>query len=1061
MNYFNKLNNIIGWLIFLLASMVYIITSEPTASFWDCGEYIATAYKLQVGHPPGAPLFQMLGRFFSLFAFGDTALVARMVNTMSALSSSFTILFLYWSIVMLARKLYEKGKELQRGQMFAIYGAGIVGSLAYTFSDSFWFSAVEGEVYAMSSFFTAIVFWAILKWERISDEKHSDRWLILIAYLMGLSIGVHLLNLLAIPAITLVYYYKRFNPTRKGAIIAFGASIVILSAVMYGIIPEVVKLFATTELLFVNSLGLPFHTGTVFFALLLIGLLAAGILYNRRKIPSMLILVYVLGGIMALLILLESSSAGSFLIRLIVIGAVVAMFWFTRTKGAMQNTIILSIVFLLIGYSSFIMLIIRSNANPPINENSPKDAISLLSYLNREQYGDWPKIYGQYYNAEVIERKDGNPVYRRDNKAGEYIIIDHKKGTVPVYDPRHMTIFPRMWNNSEQRYINDYKNWAGISNDPDSEKIPTFGENLQYFFRYQLGHMYWRYFMWNFTGRQNDLQGGYGNLINGNWISGITFLDEARLGPQTGLPDNFKNDARNKFYFLPMILGIIGLVFHFRRSSRDGWVVALLFLMTGMAITIYLNQHSPQPRERDYAYAASFFAFAIWIGLGVLALYEQLRKFVDLKTSAIASTAVCMIVPLIMVAQGWDDHNRAGRYTALDMAKNYLNSCAPNAVLFTNGDNDTFPLWYAQEVEGIRTDVRVCNLSLLNGDWYVDQMVRKAYDSDPMPISLSQDQYRQGTRDVVYIIENDNIKDFVDVKALFDIIQQDESRLQFTRDGMTIDYFPTKKFLLTADSATVVNNGTVPPELASYITPITWTLNRWGLQRNNVILMDFLATNNWERPVYFATTTGNDAYIGLKNYFQVEGMAYRLLPIKTSNTRGQDLGRINTGILYDNLVNKFGSGMEDPDVYLSEDNLRMSMSLRNIYGRLALELVKEGKMDSAIVVCDKAMELVPRESIPYNYFTLGLADAYLKAGATDKGLEILEGMYTVTEQNLGYYFRFEGKKALMVDDMRKHYLSMAHEVKEAARNNRQTEMEDKAEQLFNDYYDIYVRQMGY
>ncbi|MCK5338413.1 MAG: DUF2723 domain-containing protein, partial [Bacteroidales bacterium] len=373
-------------------------------------------------------------------------------------------------------------------------------------------------------------FWAILKWERISDEKHSDRWLILIAYLMGLSIGVHLLNLLAIPAITLVYYYKRFNPTRKGAIIAFGASIVILSAVMYGIIPEVVKLFATTELLFVNSLGLPFHTGTVFFALLLIGLLAAGILYNRRKIPSMLILVYVLGGIMALLILLESSSAGSFLIRLIVVGAVAAMFWFTRTKGAMQNTIILSIVFLLIGYSSFIMLIIRSNAATPINENSPKDAISLLSYLNREQYGDWPKIYGQYYNAEVIERKDGNPVYRRDNRAGEYVIIDNKKGTVPVYDPRHMTIFPRMWNNTEQRYINDYKNWAGISNDPDSEKIPTFGENLQYFFRYQLGHMYWRYFMWNFTGRQNDLQGGYGNLINGNWISGITFLDEARLG---------------------------------------------------------------------------------------------------------------------------------------------------------------------------------------------------------------------------------------------------------------------------------------------------------------------------------------------------------------------------------------------------------------------------------------------------------------------------------------------------------------------------------------------------
>ena len=1002
----------------------------------------------------------MLGRFFSLFAFGDTALVARMVNTMSALSSSFTILFLYWSIVMLARKFYEKTNEMNRGQMFAIFGAGIIGSLAYTFSDSFWFSAVEGEVYAMSSFFTAIVFWAILKWERVADHSHSDRWLILIAYLMGLSIGVHLLNLLAIPAITLVYYYKRFTPSRRGAIIAFGASIVVLSAVMYGIIPEVVNLYASTELLFVNSFGMPFHLGTVFFSIVLIGLLAAGILYNRHKIPSLLILIYVLGGIMALLILMESSSAGSFIVRLLVIGAIVAMFWFTRTRGAMQNTILLSIIFILIGYSSFIMLIIRSNAATPINENSPKDAISLLSYLNREQYGDWPKFYGQYYNAPSVDRKDGNPVYRRDNKAGKYVIIDEKKGSDLVYDPAYMTIFPRMWNNQEQRYINDYKNWAGITNDPENQKIPTFGQNLTYFFRYQITHMYWRYFMWNFTGRQNDLQGGYGDLIHGNWISGITFLDEARLGPQTDLPSDFDNNGRNKFYFLPFILGIAGLVFHFRRRSRDAWVVTLLFFMTGMAITIYLNQHSPQPRERDYAYAASFYAYAIWMGMGVLALYDLLKKYIDAKTAAIASTAVCLIVPVIMAAEGWDDHDRSGRYTALEMAKNYLNSCAPGAVLFTNGDNDTFPLWYAQEVEGIRTDVRVCNLSLLNGDWYVDQMVRKAYDSEPMKISLSQEQYRQGTRDVVYLIENDKIKDFVDVKALFDIIQQDEKRLQFTREGMTIDYFPTKKFMLTADSATVVESGTVRPELANLIVPITWTMDRWGIQRNNVILLDFLAQNNWQRPVYFATTTGNDSYIGLKDYFQVEGMAYRLIPIKTPG-KGQDLGRIDIDILYDNLVNKFGSGMENPRVYLSEDNFRMSMSLRNIYGRLAKELLLKGKADSAVIVCDKIMELVPPESIPYNYFILDIAESYLQAGENEKGMKILEGLYEITVENLEYFFRFEGDKALMVDDMRKHYLSMAHEVKEAARRNKQAEMQDKAEKLFNEYYDVYVRQMGY
>lgn len=1060
MKNFSRINLIIGWIIFLFASIVYIVTSEPTASFWDCGEYIATAYKLQVGHPPGAPLFQILGRFFSLFAFGDTSLVARMINTMSALSSSFTILFLYWSIVMLGRKMYEKAGEMSRSQTYAVLGAGIIGALAYTFSDSFWFSAVEGEVYAMSSFFTAIVFWAILKWERVAGQKHADRWLILIAYLMGLSIGVHLLNLLAIPAITLVYYYKRFNPTRKGAFIAFGVSIVILAAVMYGIIPEVVQLFATTELLFVNSLGLPFHTGTVFFALLLTGLLAAGILYNRQKARTMLMLVYILGGIMALLILLESSGTGSFFMRLVVIAAIAGLFYYTRERGPQQNTIILSIVFILIGYSSFLMLVIRSNANTPINENSPKDAISLLSYLNREQYGTWPKFYGQYYNAEVVDRADGKPVYARDNKVGKYVVIDDKKGDIPVYSPEHMTIFPRMWNNQEQRYINDYKNWAGITNDPENEQIPTFGQNLKYFFRYQIGHMYWRYFMWNFAGRQNDMQGTYGNLIHGNWISGITFLDEARLGPQTDLPDNFDNDARNKFYFLPLILGLIGLVYHFRRNSRDAWVVTLLFIMTGLAIVIYLNQHSPQPRERDYAYAASFYAFAIWIGLGVMALYEQLKKYIDGRTAAIAATAISLVVPVIMGAQGWDDHDRSGRYTALEMAKNYLNSCEPDAVIFTNGDNDTFPLWYAQEVEGIRTDVRVCNLSLLNGDWYVDQMVRKAYDSDPMPISLTREQYRQGTRDVVYLIESENITEPVEVKTLFDIIQKDESKLRFTREGTVIDYFPTKQFKLSVDSAKVVNNGTVPPRLAHLIQPVTWKIDNWAIQRNNLILLDFLATNDWERPVYFASTTGSNAYIGLSDYFQAEGMAYRLVPIKTETRNNQEPGRINTDILYDNLMNKFNSGMEDPDVYLNEDNLRMSMNLRSIYGRLALELVKEGKNDSAIMVCDRIMELIPPESIPYNYFVMGIAEAYLKAGATEKGLSVLEGIYNITEQNLEYFFRFEGRKAMLVDDMRKHYLSMAHEIKELARRNQQTEMQNKAEALFNDFYDIYIGRLG-
>jgi hypothetical protein len=774
----------------------------------------------------------------------------------------------------------------------------------------------------------------------------------------------------------------------------------------------------------------------------------------------MLYLVYVSGGIMALLILLESTSTGSFIVRLLVIGAIVALFWYSRSRRAIQNTILLSIVFILIGYSSFIMLVIRSNANTPINENSPKDAISLLSYLNREQYGDWPKLYGQYYMAEIIDRADGNPVYRRDNKAGKYIVIDSKTGSEPVYNPDHMTIFPRMWNNQEDRYIREYKKWAGITNDPDNQVVPTFGQNLKYFFSYQIGHMYWRYFMWNFAGRQNDNQGHYGDLVNGNWISGITFLDEARLGPQKDLPSNLENNARNTFYFLPFILGIIGLVFHFRRRSRDAWVVTLLFFMTGLAIVIYLNQHAPQPRERDYAYAASFYAFAIWIGLAVPAIFEQLRKYLESRSAALASTAVCIFVPVIMAAEGWDDHDRSGRYTALEMARNYLNSCAPDAVLFTNGDNDTFPLWYAQEVEGIRTDVRVCNLSLLNGDWYVDQMVRKAYDSEPMKISLTQEQYRQGTRDVVYLIENEKIKDFVDVKTLFDIIARDESRLQFNRDGMTIDYFPTKKFMLKADSADVIGNNVLPPDMAGRIEPVRWSVNSWGIQRNHLIMLDFLAHNNWERPVYFATTTGNSAYFGLEDYFRLEGMAYRLVPLKTPS-KGQDIGMIDTDILFNNLVNRFGSGMEDPDVYLDEDNVRMSLSLRNVYGRLAQELIKEGKRDSAILVCDRIMELVPPESVPYNYFLLDIADVYLRAGETEKGNQILEGLLSITGENLQYFFSFEGEQAALVDNMLKHYMSMAHEIRENAGRNGQTGINDRAEQLFNQYYDIYISRMGY
>ncbi len=1011
MKIYKKLNNIIGWIIFAIATVVYIITSEPTASFWDCGEYIATAYKLQVGHPPGAPLFQLLGRFFSLFAFGDSSLVARMINTMSALSSSFTILFLFWSITMLAKKIVLASGEITKAKMYAIFGSGIVGALAFTFSDSFWFSAVEGEVYAMSSFFTAIVFWAILKWEETADEDHSYRWLILIAYLIGLSIGVHLLNLLAIPAITFVYYFKKYKPTKKGIFITLIISFIILTVIMYIIIPWIVQLAGLFERFFVNAIGLPFNTGTIIYFILLISGIIWGLIYTKKH------------------------------------------------KKVILNTIILGFIFILIGYSSFFLLIIRSNANTPIDENNPEDAISLLAYLNREQYGDWPLLHGQYYNAPLVDRKDGNPVYIKDKEKGKYVISDDRKNTIPVYDSRYETIFPRMWSSTETIYVDDYKRWAGIKRDPDNKHIPTFGENLRFFFKYQLGHMYLRYFMWNFAGRQNDIQ-GRGGLLKGNWISGINFIDEWRLGPQNNLPESMENKGRNKFYFLPLILGLIGLFYQFNKNYKDGIVVSLLFIMTGIAIVIYLNQYSPQPRERDYAYAATFYAFAIWIGLGVLSIFDFFAKKFKLKISAFATILVCLIlVPGIMAKDGWDDHDRSGRYTALQVAKNYLNSCAQNAILFTNGDNDTFPLWYAQEVEGIRTDVRVANMSLLNTDWYIDQLKRKAYDSNPVPFSLTKDKYIQGTRDYVPIIENEkllDINEFHDLKDIMAFVASDNPGSKFNSQVGLLNYIPTKKFKISVDSSTLVENGTVPLELADEIVPVKWTLNRSGVHKNNMMVLDLLATNNWERPVYFAITTGNEAYINLTDYFQLEGMAYRLVPIKTKRTDGK-IGRINTDVMYDNLMNKFYVGMHDKNIYLNEDNIRMTMNLRNIYTRLADELIIEGKKDSAVAVLNRCIELMPDETVRYNYFVLPIAESYYKAGETEKANEIVLRLIELTEQDLNYYFLFTGQKAKLIDFEKQQGLAKLHKINQVIQEYEQTDLSKISGDIFEQYYGLYLQ----
>jgi MFS family permease len=1014
---YKKLNNILGWFVFAIAAFTYISTAEPTASFWDCGEYIATAAKLQVGHPPGAPTFQLIGRIFSMFAGGDMSKVAFMVNVMSALVSAFTILFMFWSLTMIIKKLAQRvSTVMTTGVEWGILGSALVGALAYTFTDSFWFSAVEGEVYAMSSFFTALVFWAILKWEQVADQKDSLRWLILIAYLVGLSIGVHLLNLLTVPAIVFVIYFKKFKPTMWGGIKAFFLSILILGFILWGIVPGIVYLFGKFELIFVNGFGLPFNSGTIFFALLIV----AGLIWGYR--------------------------------------------YTVKHDRPVINAMVLAFSFILIGYTTFLILVIRSNANTPIDENNPEDAVSLLSYLNREQYGSTPLFKGPYYNAPPIKSEDGNPVYARDEKAGKYVVIDDKKGTIPVYHPRYTTIFPRMWSDQQPQHGVNYRDWGGIKNDPEGKKIPTFGQNLKYMFNYQLGYMYMRYFMWNFVGRQNDIQ-GYGDIFNGNWMSGIPFIDEMRLGPQDNIPSSMNSKGKNTYFFLPFILGLLGFIYHFSKDRNNAIIVALLFFMTGLAIAFYLNMAAYQPRERDYAFAASFYAFAMWIGVGAFAVFDFMRKKIEPKTAAIVATLGCtVLVPVLMANQNWDDHNRSNRYTVLAIASNYLNSCAPNAILFTNGDNDTFPLWYAQEVEGVRTDVRVCNLSLFNTDWYMDQMKRKAYDSEPVPMQMTHDQYRSGTREYLFIYEEQDT--FVNIKEVVNTFLDESKRLP-TNNGKLMNYVSSRKFYIDVDTNLVLKNGTVAPEDASKIVKrIEWEVSNNAIQKNMLGMMDILANFNWKRPIYFATTTGSDAYFGLEDYFQLEGLAYRLVPIRTTATeQNPTASQVNTRILYDNVMNKFKWGnINDPSIYLSEDNTRLSMSFRNTFAKLAHALIDEGKKDSAMKVLAKEQEIFPHKIIPHNYYSIGLAEAYYRINtpaSLTKGDEILNNVYNICEPELKYCFRFSKSDLPAADRKIQENLSVLNRLVQVATTFKRTQIEQKSKMTFNDYYQRFMNLKGF
>lgn len=1030
MKNFRLVNIITGWITFIIAAFVYLSTIEPTASFWDCGEFISSAFKLEVGHPPGAPFFMIIGRFFTLFAGDDVTKVAKMVNAMSALFSAATILFLFWTITHLAKRIISNGKELTIGNLIIIIGSGLVGSLAYTFSDTFWFSAVEGEVYASSSLFTALVFWAILKWENVADEPHANRWLIFIAYLMGLSIGVHLLNLLAIPAIVLVYYFRKYNVTRWGIIKALGVSALILGGIMYVLIPGAVRIAAIFELLFVNTFGLPYNSGVFFYAVVLISLLIYGLYYT------------------------------------------------VKNKKVVLNTVILSITVILIGYSSYAMLVIRSNADTPMDQNDPEDLFSLLYYLNREQYGDRPLIYGQYFNAPILSSKEGKASYYK--KDGRY--AKNVWRIKYVYDKRYLTIFPRMWSSDNQGgHIDAYIQWARLKESDlfqprldqngkplrdnegkivydrsRSKKSPGFAANLTFFWRYQIVHMYFRYFMWNFAGRQNDIQGNFKTEINkGNWISGVPFIDEVRLGNQDKLPDSMKNNkARNRYYMLPLLLGIIGLVYQYKNNRNNFWVTMTLFFMTGIAIVIYLNQNPLQPRERDYAYAGSFYAFAIWIGLGVLYLYHWSKKIIPHVSAAVLATLIAFLaVPFIMAKENWDDHDRSGRYAARDFAYNYLNSCDENAILFTNGDNDTFPLWYAQEVEGIRTDVRVVNLSYLSADWYIEQMHRRAYESAPVPFSLTPDKYRSGKRDVVYVV--DRINEFSNLKDVISFVASDDPRTKQLPDvQQNIDYIPTRKFFIPVDTAKVIRNGTVAPGKKDQVLQrFTWELEpgRDYLTKNHLMILDLLATNNWERPVYYAITVSEDNYLNMSKYFQMEGLAYRIVPYEAEGDMFSRSG-INTDKMYENMVNKFHwGGIQDPNVYLDENITRMLGNFRNSFARLAMKLIEENKPDSARKALDRCLEVIPDEVVPYNIFNLLMMQGYYQLGDTTKANYIAEKIKNNVYQDMEYFISL-GRKYdnVLVYEKRVAFYSL-EEIRRMATEYKQTalaiEMEEKLQQF--------------
>ena len=1087
MKQYKLVNNLTGWLAFLVAAITYCCTVEPTASFWDCPEFITTGYKLEVGHPPGAPFFMLTANLFSQFA-SDPSQVAYWVNIMNALMSAACIMFLFWSVTHLVKKLVcPDDEQMTLGKLVTIMGSGLVGALAYTWSDTFWYSAVEGEVYAFSSLFTAVVFWLILKWENVANDPRSDRWLILIAYLTGLSIGVHLLNLLCIPAIVLVYYYKK-NPNAdlKGSLLALMGSGILVAVVLYGIVPGVVKVGGWFELLFVNSLGMPFNTGVIIYIILMAACIIWGVYESYTEKSRKRMNISFLATIAILGIPFYGHGTGSIIIGLIVLGALAA-YLFAKLDAKWQvssrtlNTALLCIMMIMVGYSSYALIVIRSSANTPMDQNSPEDIFTLGEYLGREQYGSRPLFYGQVYSSKpalkevdggcVYDVVEGAPVYQRKEKESadekdSYEIVRYKRD----YKYAQNMLFPRMYSESHANYpvaggtTNLYEDWLGgikgrtVPYDQCGEmlmvKIPTQWENIKFFFSYQVNFMYWRYFMWNFAGRQNDIQGN-GEIEHGNWITGIPFIDNILVGNQEFLPSDLKNNkGHNVFFCLPLILGLIGLFWQAYKGEKgiqQFWVVFFLFFMTGLAIVIYLNQTPMQPRERDYAYAGSFYAFAIWIGMGVAGIAQWLQKKMGEKPAAILATVLGLFVPIQMVSQTWDDHDRSGRYTASEYGQNYLNTLQEegNPIIFTNGDNDTFPLWYNQEVEGNRTDVRVCNLSYLQTDWYIDQMKRASYDSPAVPIEWSRLEYVQGHNEAVSIRPEvmKAIDDFYKTNPVEAAKEFGENPYElknilrhWVRNPKLGDQIiPTDSVVIKLDKEAIKRSGMMIPDSLHGEIPEYMSISLKGkrmLYKHELMMLEMLANANWERPMYMAITVGPENHLNLGNNFMQEGLAYRITPFNTTQLNA----RIDSEKMYDNLMHKFKFGGIDKDgIYLDETVLRLSQTHRRMFTQLVSQLIKEGKKEKAVKALDYCQQVIPSKNVPHDYIMSGskeMADQYMALGEYAKAGTILDEMANKAVEYINWYLSMDDyhfglsyescyRNFLILDEINKSFTKMA------------------------------------